>query len=133
MAQRDKLPVVTARPFAFIGPYQGLDKPWAVNNFLRDALLGVPIRILGDADTVRSYMYPSDMAFWLLAILAEGVARHRVQRRQSGMPSPSAHSPSGSPRASTARRRLCAVRSASRASPGSSRMSRVRSPRWACG
>ncbi|MGB4441054.1 MAG: NAD-dependent epimerase/dehydratase family protein [Coriobacteriia bacterium] len=68
----EKLPVVTARPFAFIGPYQGLDKPWAVNNFLRDALLGVPIRILGDADTVRSYMYPSDMAFWLLAILADG-------------------------------------------------------------
>jgi dTDP-glucose 4,6-dehydratase len=67
-----KLPVVTARPFAFIGPYQGLDKPWAVNNFLRDALLCVPIRILGDADTVRSYMYPSDMAFWLLVILAEG-------------------------------------------------------------
>ena len=70
---RDKLPVVTARPFAFIGPYQGLDKPWAVNNFLRDALLRVPIRILGDADTVRSYMYPSDMAFWLLTILSEGV------------------------------------------------------------
>ena len=69
-----KLPVVTARPFAFIGPYQGLDKPWAVNNFLRDALLCVPIRILGDADTVRSYMYPSDMAFWLLAILAEDPA-----------------------------------------------------------
>jgi len=69
----DKLPVVTARPFAFIGPHQGLDKPWAVNNFLRDALLGGPIRILGDADTVRSYMYPSDMAFWLLTILAEGV------------------------------------------------------------
>jgi nucleoside-diphosphate-sugar epimerase len=69
----EKLPVVTARPFAFIGPYQGLDKPWAVNNFLRDALLCVPIRILGDADTVRSYMYPSDMAYWLLVILAEGV------------------------------------------------------------
>lgn len=68
-----KLPVVTVRPFAFIGPYQGLDKPWAVNNFLRDALLGVPIRILGDAGTVRSYMYPSDMAYWLLVILAQGV------------------------------------------------------------
>ena len=68
-----KLPVVTARPFAFMGPYQGLDKPWAVNNFLRDALLGAPIRILGDAQTVRSYMYPSDMAHWILRILAAGV------------------------------------------------------------
>lgn len=68
-----KLPVVTARPFAFIGPYQRLDKPWAVNNFLRDAIHGGPVRILGDADTVRSYMYPSDMAVWLLAILVSGV------------------------------------------------------------
>lgn len=68
-----KLPVVTARPFAFIGPYQGLDKPWAVNNFLRDALMDGPIRILGDEGTVRSYMYPSDMALWLLRILVAGV------------------------------------------------------------
>jgi len=69
----EKLQVVVARPFAFMGPYQGLDKPWAVNNFLRDALLGGPIRITGDAETVRSYLYPSDMAFWLLCLLAAGV------------------------------------------------------------
>jgi dTDP-glucose 4,6-dehydratase len=67
-----KMPVVTARPFAFIGPYQLLDKPWAVNNFISDALRGAPINILGDEKTVRSYMYPSDMAFWLLRILAAG-------------------------------------------------------------
>ncbi|NTW28737.1 MAG: NAD-dependent epimerase/dehydratase family protein [Coriobacteriia bacterium] len=68
-----KLPIVTARPFAFIGPYQLLDKPWAVNNFIRDAIHGGPIRILGNSETVRSYMYPSDMAVWLLAILVNGV------------------------------------------------------------
>ncbi|MBI2094596.1 MAG: NAD-dependent epimerase/dehydratase family protein [Candidatus Omnitrophica bacterium] len=68
-----RLPVVTARPFAFIGPYQLLDRPWAVNNFIRDGLLGGPIRILGDGQTVRSYMYPSDMVFWLLRILAAGI------------------------------------------------------------
>ncbi len=67
-----KMPVVTARPFAFIGPYQLLDKPWAVNNFINDALRGGPINILGDEKTVRSYMYPSDLAFWLLRILAAG-------------------------------------------------------------
>lgn len=67
-----KLPVVFARPFAFIGPYQALDKPWAVNNFVRDALAGGPIRILGDGDTVRSYMYPSDMAYWVLKMLVAG-------------------------------------------------------------
>ena len=71
-----KMPVVTARPFAFIGPYQLLDKPWAVNNFINDALRGGPINILGDEKTVRSYMYPSDMAFWLLRILAAGESGH---------------------------------------------------------
>ncbi|MBT3226861.1 MAG: NAD-dependent epimerase/dehydratase family protein [Deltaproteobacteria bacterium] len=67
-----RLPVVNARPFAFIGPYQLLDRPWAINNFIRDSLLGGPIRILGDGETVRSYMYPSDMAWWLLRILVQG-------------------------------------------------------------
>ena len=67
-----RLPIVNVRPFAFVGPYQLLDKPWAINNFIRDGLLGGPIRILGDGETVRSYMYPSDMAWWLLRILAQG-------------------------------------------------------------
>lgn len=69
-----KMAIVTARPFAFIGPYQLLDKPWAINNFIRDSLMGGPIRILGDGETVRSYMYPSDMAFWLLRILVDGIS-----------------------------------------------------------
>jgi nucleoside-diphosphate-sugar epimerase len=67
-----KLPIVTARPFAFIGPYQSLDKPWAINNFIRDALTGNTIRILSDGMPVRSYMYPSDMAYWLLRMLVDG-------------------------------------------------------------
>jgi dTDP-glucose 4,6-dehydratase len=67
---QQKLPVVTVRPFAFTGPYQDLEKPWALNNFMRDAILGGPIRILGNKDTKRSYLYGSDMAFWLLAILS---------------------------------------------------------------
>jgi len=69
-----RLPIVNIRPFAFIGPYQRLDRPWAINNFMRDGLLGGPIRILGDGETVRSYMYASDMAFWFLRILLDGVA-----------------------------------------------------------
>lgn len=67
-----RLPIVNARPFAFIGPYQLLDRPWAINNFIRDSLRGGPIRILGDGETVRSYMYPSDMALWILTILVKG-------------------------------------------------------------
>lgn len=67
-----RLPIVNVRPFAFIGPYQLLDRPWAINNFIRDSLRGGPIKILGDGETVRSYMYPSDMAWWILNILVHG-------------------------------------------------------------
>lgn len=65
-----RIPVVTARPFAFMGPYQSLEAPWALNNFIKDALSGHEIRVLGDGETIRSYMYASDLAFWLLTILS---------------------------------------------------------------
>jgi dTDP-glucose 4,6-dehydratase len=70
-----KLPVVVARPFAFVGPYQSLELPWAVTDFIRDALAGGPIKIMGDGSTVRSLMYASDFAFWILAIAAQGRLR----------------------------------------------------------
>jgi len=66
------LPVVIARPFTFAGPYQHLDRPWAINNFLSEALRGGPIRVQGNGDTIRSYMYGSDAAFWLLRLLVSG-------------------------------------------------------------
>ena len=67
-----KLPVVTLRPFAFVGPYQSLQLPWAVTDFIRDSFTGGPIRIMGDGATVRSLMYASDFAFCVLAALAQG-------------------------------------------------------------
>lgn len=67
-----RLPILTVRPFAFIGPYHDLEKPWAINNFIRDGLLGGPIRILGNGSTIRSYLYASDMAFWILSSLVKG-------------------------------------------------------------
>lgn len=69
-----KLPVVTLRPFAFVGPYQSMQLPWAVTDFIRDSFNGGPIRIMGDGVTVRSLMYASDYAFWVLAALARGRA-----------------------------------------------------------
>ena len=66
------LPISIARLFTFLGPYQGLDRPWAVNNFIRDGLRGGPIRIQGDGETVRSFMYGADLAYWLLRLLAAG-------------------------------------------------------------
>ena len=64
-----RIPCVNVRPFAFIGPYQSLDAPWAINGIIHDAMAAQAIRILGDGQTVRSYMYASDMAFWYLRIL----------------------------------------------------------------
>ena len=66
------LPIIIVRPFAFIGPFQSLEKPWAINNFIRDAILGGPIRILGNELTTKSYMYGSDIAYFILNILSEG-------------------------------------------------------------
>ncbi len=67
-----RLIISTVRPFAFIGPYQPLGLPWAGTDFIRDAMLGGPIRVHGDGQTIRSHMYPSDMAYWLLNILVKG-------------------------------------------------------------
>lgn len=70
-----KLPVVTLRPFAFVGPYQSLQLPWAVTDFVRDSLNGGPIRIMGDGATVRTILYGSDFAHAVLAALAAGHPR----------------------------------------------------------
>lgn len=67
-----RLPIIILRPFAFIGPYQDIEKPWAINSFIRDAILGGPIRILGNGLTERSYLYASDMAYCILKSLIDG-------------------------------------------------------------
>jgi nucleoside-diphosphate-sugar epimerase len=67
-----RMPVSTVRPFTFAGPYQELDRPWALNNFLRDALTGSDIRIHGDGSARRSYLYGSDAAWWTLTALING-------------------------------------------------------------
>lgn len=67
-----RMPVSTIRPFTFIGAYQSLDRPWAVNSFLSDALMGRSIRIHGDGSVRRSYLYGSDAAWWTLATLVNG-------------------------------------------------------------
>lgn len=63
------IPCAIVRPFAFVGPYQALDTPWALNNFLHDAMGGKAIRVYGDGQTTRSYLYGSDAAFWFLRAL----------------------------------------------------------------
>lgn len=67
-----RLPIINVRPFSFVGPYQSVDAPWAVNNFINDVISDRAIRIQGDGTAVRSYMYGADMAWWLLNILVRG-------------------------------------------------------------
>lgn len=67
-----KLPIVQVRPFSFIGPFMSLNKPWAINSFIRDVIKTNNIRILGNGKPVRSYMYPTDMVLWILTILLHG-------------------------------------------------------------
>lgn len=67
-----KLPIVIARPFSFIGPYQSLSKPWAINSFINDAINNNTIRIVGNGKPIRSFMYPADLVVWLLKILISG-------------------------------------------------------------
>lgn len=69
---QSRIPVLIARPFSFVGPYQSLDTPWAQTTFLADALRGKSIRVLGDGQVVRSYLYGSDAAYWFLKILTNG-------------------------------------------------------------
>jgi len=59
------------RLFAFYGPRLPIDAHFAIGNFMRDALTRKSIKILGNPETIRSYMYPTDLLNALIKILVD--------------------------------------------------------------
>lgn len=72
LGQRYNIRVPVARCFAFCGAHLELNSGNALASFLADILAKREIQIQGNGKAVRSYLYGSDMAVWLLAMLAEG-------------------------------------------------------------
>lgn len=70
--QRHGIPLKIARGFAFVGPRLPENAGFAMADFLGDAAAGRPIRVKGDGQPVRSYLYAADMTAWLWAVFLCG-------------------------------------------------------------
>lgn len=74
LGQEYGLVTVIARCFAFVGEDLPQDAHFAIGNFIRDAQERSEITVNGNGSPLRSYMYQSDLAHWLLTLLQFGKA-----------------------------------------------------------
>ena len=56
------------RLFAFYGPHLPIDAQFAIGNFMHDAKYNKRIIVTGNPNTTRSYLYPTDLISWILAL-----------------------------------------------------------------
>lgn len=63
---------LSARCFAFSGPFLPLDTTYALGNFIGNFLKDENVEINGNGEDLRSYLYGADLAHWLLILLLRG-------------------------------------------------------------
>jgi nucleoside-diphosphate-sugar epimerase len=56
------------RLFTFAGPYITLNEHFAIGNFVQNLINKENIFVAGNPETLRSYMYPSDLITWLIKL-----------------------------------------------------------------
>jgi dTDP-glucose 4,6-dehydratase len=56
------------RLFTFAGPHLVLDEHFAIGNFVQNLLSNENIVVKGNSETLRSYMYPTDLIIWFLKL-----------------------------------------------------------------
>ena len=69
--EKFSVPIRIARPFTFVGPYQDPNAGFAVTDFLKEGLQGLPLHVCGDGTAIRSYCYASDLMVALWKVLLE--------------------------------------------------------------
>ena len=67
--------VSNPRLFAFAGPHISLVEHFAVGNFMHNALNNQDISVLGHPETVRTYLYPTDLINSILSLMCEPLSQ----------------------------------------------------------